>query len=136
MRNNLIFAKIPEEENENPTKTIVRNFMVEQLKMTKEVVAEISFERVHRMGIKAFSAYNRNIVAKFSMHKDRESVKKYRSNLRGTQYAVFEQFPREISERRKSLVPKMKEAKSRNQQAWISYGTLYIDGKPVRNNSD
>ena len=99
------------------------------------MVAEISFERVHRMGIKA-SAYNRNIVAKFSMHKDRESVKKYRSNLRGTQYAVFEQFPREINERRKSLVPKMKEAKSRNQQAWISYDTLYIDGKPVRNNSD
>ena len=62
MRNNLIFAKIPETDNEDPAKTeaIVRDFMVEKLQIAKSVVDDIKFERVHRMGAKT-NAYSRNI---------------------------------------------------------------------------
>ena len=129
MRNNLIFAKISETDNEDPAKTedIVRDFMVEKLQIAKSVVDDIKFERVHRMGAKT-NAYSRNIVAKFTLYKDRETVKRHRFNLRGTQYSIFEQFPREINERRKKLLPKLKDAKSRGQQAWIGYDTLYIKG--------
>ncbi|KAH3771862.1 hypothetical protein DPMN_173191 [Dreissena polymorpha] len=43
---------------------------------------------------------------------------------------VFEQFPPEIQEKRRRLVPKMKEAKRDGKKAWIAYDTLYIDGRP------
>ena len=105
--------------------------MVEKPQIAKSVVDDIKFERVHRMGAKT-NAYSRNIVAKFTLYKDRETVKRHRFNLRGTQYSTFEQFPREINERRKKLLPKLKDAKSRGQQAWIGYDTMYINGKPIR----
>ena len=63
MRNNLIFAKIPETENEDPAKTeaIVRDSMVEKLQIAnlKSMVDDIKFECVHRMGAKT-NAYSRN----------------------------------------------------------------------------
>ena len=79
MRNNLIFAKISETDNEDPAKTedIVRDFMVEKLQIAKSVVDDIKFERVHRMGAKT-NAYSRNIVAKFTLYNDRETVKRHR----------------------------------------------------------
>ena len=133
MRNNLIFSRLPETENENTeqSENIVRGFFVEKLKMSEDVVRDIKFERVHRIGTKQRgSTVTRNIVAKFSAFKDRETVKRQRANLRGTNFSVFEQYPREINEKRKKLFPKLREAKSNNQRAWISYDKLYIDGRP------
>ena len=134
MRSNLIFSRIQEESDETPEKTekIVRDFLVDKLKLSKEKVDDIKFERVHRMGNRAWQGYSRNIVAKFTLFKDRECVKQQRINLKGTNFSVYEQFPREINDRRKALLPQLKAAKSNNHRAWISYDTLYIDGRPVR----
>ena len=69
MRNNLIFSRLPEIENENTeqSENIVRGFLVEKLKMSEDVVRDIKFERVHRIGTKKRgSTVARNIVAKFS----------------------------------------------------------------------
>ena len=43
-----------------------------------------------------------------------------------------EQFPKEISDRRRELLPKMHQAKRDGKTSWLSYDTLYIDGRPVR----
>ena len=61
MRNNLIFAKIQETENEDLAKTeaIVRDSMVEKLQIAKSMVDDIKFEHVHRMGAET-NAYSRN----------------------------------------------------------------------------
>ena len=139
MRNNLIFSRLPEVENENTeqSETIIRGFLVEKLKMPEDVVREIKFERVHRIGTKQRgSTEARNIVAKFSSFKDRETVKRQRANLKGTNFSVFEQYPREINEKRKKLLPKLREAKNNHQRAWISYDTLYIDGRPFNVNDN
>ena len=63
-------------------------------------------------------------------------VRKQGKGLQGTNYSVFEQFPIEIVEKRKWLIPKMKEAKRKGHRAWVSYDTLHIDGKPVKDESD
>ena len=133
MRNNLMFSRLPEKDDEKPedTENIVRQFMVDKLKIEKDNVDRIQFERVHRTGSRDGPARCRNIVAKFTLFKDREFVKRHRANLKGTNYSVYEQFPREINERRKSLIPRMKDARSKNQRAWISYDKLYINGKEV-----
>ena len=87
MRNNLIFGNIPEEPNENPIKCeqLVRDFMSEKLKLSREAVAAMKFERVHRMGHKNTTGRgttgnggeerHRSIVCKFSVFGDREPVR-------------------------------------------------------------
>ena len=56
-------------------------------------------------------------------------VRKSAPNLKDTHYGVSPQYPKEILEKRRKLVPLMKAAKSRNQKAYISWDKLYIDGK-------
>ena len=51
MRDNLIFSNIPEKENETPdvTEYILREFLELYLKMEKQDVTNIRFDRVHRI---------------------------------------------------------------------------------------
>ena len=132
MRNNLVFGNIFEKESERPEQTEIelRKFMMEKLKIAQDLVNKIQFERVHRMGQKEENGKHRNIVAKFTLFKDKEIVRKQGKQLTGTNYYMFEQFPREIAQK---LVPKMKAAISSGKQAWISYDKLYINGRPVKN---
>ena len=134
MRNNLMFANIPEEVNETPVQVEykLRDFMTHKLKIAQDIVDGIKFERVHRVTPKsAEKTPIRNIVAKFTLYKDRELVRRQSKELKGTSFFVFEQFPREVSERRKALLPQLKAAKRDNKQAWLSYDKLYIDGRLV-----
>lgn len=133
MRNNLIFGNIneaPTEEHDETEKKL-RLFLVEKMKLAQHMVEEMQFERVHRMGQKMVGK-SRNIVAKFSLFKEREIVRKQWKPLQGTGYFVYEQFPKEINDRRRKLLPKLKEAKKAGKKAWLAYDTLYIDGRPVK----
>lgn len=131
MRDNLLFCNIPEEQSPENTEKVVREFMCSNLKMTKEKVDEIKIERVHRTGPRRFNK-PRNIVAKFSYFKDRESVRKEARNLKGSNYFVSEQFPPEIVAQRRELVPLMKRARADGKRAYINYNKLYVDGQEVR----
>jgi hypothetical protein len=133
MRSNLVFTNIPEDPTENPdtTENKLRDFMVDKMKIAQDLVNQMSFERVHRMGPKVDGKI-RTIVAKFTLYKEKEFVRKQWKTLNGTPYFVNEQFPKDIVDKRKQLVPKMKEARRDGKTSWISYDTLYINGKPVR----
>lgn len=74
----------------------------------------------------------RTIVAKFTLHKEREYVRKQWKALAGTPYFVNEQFPKEVVEKRRRLLPKMKAARQEGKTAWIAYDTLYVNGRAVR----
>ena len=43
-----------------------------------------------------------------------------------------EQFPKEVVDKRRRLLPKLKEARQQGKSAWLSYDTLYVDGRAVR----
>ena len=134
MRNNLIFSNIKEEINETVERTeaILRQFMVKDMKIAQDLVNEMKFDRVHRIGQNRADGKSRQIVARFTMYKDREIVRKQRKHLKGTAYFMAEQFPKEISERRRKLLPKLKKAKEEGKDAWISYDTLYVNGVAVK----
>ena len=53
--------------------------------------------------------------------------------LKGTNYAISDQFPAEIMRRRRLLYPIMAEARQRNKRARLFADKLYIDGKLYRN---
>ena len=129
MRDNLIFTNIEESDNESNEETEVklRSFLKTKMKMPEERVGQISFERVHRLAGRR-NRGPRNVIAKFSRYKDHEDVRKNASNLRGTNFSVFQQYPQAIVEQRRRLVPVMNDARRRGKKAYISYNKLYIDG--------
>lgn len=136
MRNNLVFANIEEATTggQENTEQIVRDFLESKMNIAKDLVNKMVFERVHRMGPKVHGS-NRKIVAKFTLFKERELVRKQWKTLENTPYYVHEQFPKEVVAKRRHLLPKMKEAKKSGKNAWIAYDTLYIDGKAQRDDS-
>ena len=115
--------------------SIVRNFMVEKLKLARGLVEDMKLERVHRIGtINQNSDNPRKIVCKFNQFTDREIVRKHKFKLENSNYYIHEQFPPEIVTKRKRLIPKLRQAKKDGKSAWISYDTLNIDGQPVKEN--
>jgi hypothetical protein len=137
MRNNIIFGGIEESQNERPhdTEFKIRNFMVEKLKLAQDLVNSIVIERAHRTGVQEADPNrrrNRVIICKFASFKDRETVRKQGHCLKGTSFFVKEQYPTEVAEKRRKLVPQLRAARDEGKRAWLSYDTLYIDGKPVQ----
>lgn len=141
MRDNLVFTGIPEpepattdrmgEDKQDAPKTEaedVEKTLQTFLKTEMGFEDDIACERVHRMGRPRRDNQPRAIVAKFTRYKDRESVRKAApSKLRGKTFGVNEQFPREIMEDRKLLLPKMKQARAQGQKAVLIGNKLYIN---------
>ncbi|WAR23354.1 LOW QUALITY PROTEIN: hypothetical protein MAR_037023, partial [Mya arenaria] len=142
-RNNLIFGNIPEETGETPARSeqIMREFIIDKLKLAKEIVC---VSRLHRMGQKQSQPdgrgatgngndrKHRSIVGKFCFFGEREQVRSNSRHLRGTDFYVSEQFPPEVAAKRRRLFKRVKEEKPAGRRAWVSYDTLYIDGRPVK----
>ena len=78
----------------------------------------------------------RNIVANFTFFKEREMVRKLWKELDGSVCRAFEQFPQEVIEKRRKLVPQMKEARRLGKRAFLAYDTLYINGSAVRSSTE
>lgn len=133
MRDNLVFSGIPESAEEDPEAT-VKNFIKTYLKLPEDTVENICFERVHRMGAKKPGAPRpRPIVAKFGYFKQKEQVRSRGRELKGTDFGVNDQFPKEILERRKILFPIRRSLIQKGSRAVIAVDRLYVDGQLYRN---
>ena len=73
----------------------MRTFLHEKLQIARDVVDNLKFERVHRIG-ESEDGNIRKIVCKFNMFPEREMVRRQRINLEGTPYFLHEQFPPEV----------------------------------------
>ncbi|CAC5356085.1 unnamed protein product [Mytilus coruscus] len=128
MRDNLIFRGIADVENYNElenTEAKVKEFMGEVLKIKDN----INFHAVHRLKPKTDGTPRS--IAKCERRKDRDRVlaiarDKLRENPR---YSVYEQFPFEVADRRRQLIPILKDARSKNHHAVLRDDKLYIDHK-------
>ena len=127
MRDNLIFSGIKEEDKEE-TQEVLNAFIHEKLKI-EEI---LSFERVHRLGPPTGAgAKPRNIIAKFTYYKQREQVRMAAPKLKGLAFGINEQFPKDVMETRKQLIPLFREAKRKRQKAKLVMDKLYIEGVRV-----
>ena len=75
---------------------------------------------------------HRQIIAKFTLFKEREFVRKQWKSLSDSPHYVNEQFPKEVAEKRRKLLPKMKKARRDGDKAWLAYDTLYVNGRAVK----
>jgi hypothetical protein len=74
----------------------------------------------------------RSIIARFNWHNDHERVRKAASEKLKNKpaFSVYQQYPREIYNRRKLLIPKLKELQRQKRKAKLVYDKLYVDGRP------
>lgn len=136
MRDNLIFSGIPEQIQDNPEQAI-KDFMHSSLKLPLESVNNITFHRVHRLGSNknADTKRPRPIIAKFEHYKQKELVKSKGRELRGTTFGLNDQYPREIQDRRRILIPVMKQFRQNGRKAVLTVDRLYVDGQLYRNDT-
>jgi len=130
MRDNLVFHGIPEADNESwsDTKHKVTAFIKDVMKMPPAEVDSLSIDRAHRMGAKG--ARHRPVVVRFLTSESRSNIFKYVRNLQQHKdVSIQEQFPPEVSERRKRLLPLQKEAKRDKKKVHWAVDKLVIDGK-------
>ena len=126
MKNNLIFSGIQESELEN-CEDKVKKFIKEQMKIQNEMHIDVA----HRIGKYVRWDKPRPIVARFHYPKERDMVRSATRELKGTHYGVNEQFPPEVQQKRKTLYPHMKEARRKNQKAYLKFDKLFINDKLV-----
>lgn len=135
MRDKLIFNGIPEHTANNPENAI-KNFMQSALKLPPDTVSQITFHSVHRIRKKNNTKGRpRPIVAKFEHYKHKELVKSKGRELKGTDYGLNDQFPREIQERRKKLYPILKQYREKGRHVALTVDKLYIDGQLYRDSN-
>ena len=104
---------IPEKETNDAarsltenTKEVVFNFLAEQLKINRPS-DKIEFQRVHPLG-KSNSLKPRQIIARFLCFADEQLVMdQARKHLKGKNYYVFNDIPKELYDSRKGQLKKL-----------------------------
>ena len=107
-RDNLLIDGLAEYDGEN-CEALVRDLMRSKLKL--DSVDGIQLVLCHRLGVwRRGSPRPRTMIIKFQWYGDRMRVWKSRKNLQGTNTYINEDFPREIQQKRKILMPILKKS--------------------------
>ncbi|CAG2231850.1 unnamed protein product [Mytilus edulis] len=129
MKYNLTFGGIRNQDGyEENTEDVLRSFLLEEMEIPN--VGDIQFQNLHRLGERS-DGKERSIIARFTRFSDHERVNRAAaSKLKNKpQFSIYQQYPREINERRKKLIPKMKEFKRQRRHAKLVYDKLLVDGE-------
>ena len=142
-RSNIKFFNVPESETDGSSKEtekVVKRLLQNELKMSKDAVDHLEFERVHRIPTRQkadqadeSSSKPRPIIAKLSFFKDKGRIFKHVKNIDpNLKIGVADDFPKEIEDMRKELLPVLKKAKKQNKRATFNVDKLIIDGHIYR----
>ena len=112
------------------TKQVMYNFLEQELKISN-ARDRIEFQRIHRLG-KPNNKGPRPIIARFLRYTDREEVmSQARKHLKGKDFSVFDDIPKELYDLRKQQREKLKDARKKGHTAFFSKkypDRLYVDG--------
>lgn len=101
-----------------------------------EDAQNIEFQRIHRLGNQPRSdGSGRMIIARFLRYSDREKVIRCVYKLKGTDFKIYEDIPKELHDLRKPQMKKLKDARKEGKKAYFSRSEpdkLFIDGKYVK----
>lgn len=109
--------------------------------MSHDAVDHLEFERVHRIPSRrntdqtdeANTSKPRPIIAKLSFFKDKARIFRHVKNIDPTlKISVADDFPKEIEDIKKQLLPVLKKAKKQNKRASFNVDRLIIDGHVYR----
>jgi FtsZ-binding cell division protein ZapB len=129
-RNNLIFYGLEKRNDETPASCEER--LHELFTDTLELSDTVQFDRVHRLGDKPDAP----LIARCTFYKDKVTVLKAKSKLKGTNIFVGEDFSQGVRAIRKKLAVIMKEKKGEGKQVTMVYDHLIMDGRKYVLNED
>ena len=115
-------------DNDNCEEKVL--YFCEKVLKIPDAKSSVLIDRAHRVGNPAHGKV-RPIVVKFKDTASKMSVKNALKNvkLKGTNFNVGEQFPQEVQQRRRELIPVMIEARNQNRRAVLVRDKLFIDNK-------
>ena len=80
----------------------------------------IEFQRVHRLGNQPRSdGSSRMIIARFLRYSDREKVIRCGYKLKGTDFKIYEDIPKELHDLRKPQMKKLKDARKEGKRILV-----------------
>ncbi|XP_041361932.1 uncharacterized protein LOC121377901 [Gigantopelta aegis] len=126
MRFNSLFSGIPDQGQDENTEDVLKSFIKKEL----EIEDDLPIQVTHRLGpYRPSNQRPRTIVAHFRQLKEKDKIKQAAKKPAGKPFGINYQFPREIAERRNELYPIFREAKKKNQKAFLKVDRLFINGK-------
>lgn len=131
MQNNLLLYNIEEKRKED-TVSVTKNFLVHVLKLDPK---DVPIDTAHRMGKP--SAYNiRPIVVHFVTQAAAQLVKTNAKKLKGLDYRLSEQLPKEVRLRRSAQVAHLKHLRQNNpdSKTFLQRDQLYHAGQKIDGN--
>lgn len=125
-RNNLIIHGIPKEKNEDPSSldTIVNGKIISDILKTEPV----PIERIHRLG-KPATKKVRPVILKLLDHRDKNRVLKNCFKLKGSSFAISEDFSSRVRDVRRKLWNCAKKFKHAGDKVIMNYDKLRINGE-------
>jgi hypothetical protein len=124
---NLIFEGVPEVEDES-NESLLGKIQDVFNKMLVPNHKSIRLERYHRLGIK-YGKRPRPIIVRFNFYPDRMSVWSHRTNLKGENVFVKEDYCTETLKNQAELIPILKAAKKAGKKGTLIGDTLLLEGK-------
>ncbi|XP_066265890.1 centrosomal protein of 85 kDa-like [Branchiostoma lanceolatum] len=124
-RSNILIDGVPDARDEtwSQCEQKVKSLMKEKLKLDP---MSIEIERAHRNGRYQDGGRPRPIVAKLLRFKDRDTIVQRAKYLKGSNIYINEDFSEMVRQKRKELIPKMKEARERGDIAYLKFDKLII----------
>ncbi|KAF7650784.1 hypothetical protein LDENG_00120650 [Lucifuga dentata] len=132
MRDNLIFSGIPENLSSDDPEALLKDFMISKLKLPPDTVDSITFHHVHRLGDPK-SKKPRPVIAKLEHYKHKDLIKRKARELKGSNFGINDQFPKEINNPWKILYPIMMQHRQNNKHAYMVVDKLYVDRQLYQN---
>lgn len=133
MRNNIVITGLDEDPKEDYaiTERKVKVFLKDSLKMPDAQIAKMDFQKAHRFG-KQTPSKPRSIVACLSHYKMKMAIMEKGPELKGLPLSLNDQYPKEIMDRRRVLIPIMKELRAQHQKVKLVVDRLYVNNQLYR----
>lgn len=125
-RKNILILGLKEEEN-NPQEleAAILGLIQNQIKVNISIT-EIDY--IQRIG-KRNDKTSRPVLVKLLATRKAWEILNHRKNLQNSNLTLIEDFPKDVQEKRKKLVPLMKKMRQEGHHAIIKYDKLIVDGE-------
>ena len=132
-RNNLRIDGVAEIAAENwaDTEAVVRKSFTTALKLPEAQASAIRIEHAHRTGPSS-TGRPKTIVVRLETYKDRDCILQAARKEKPRGIFVNEDLSHRVMDRRKQLMPKLKEARSNGKIAYMVYDRLVVKDRADR----
>ncbi|KAK2157949.1 hypothetical protein NP493_1834g00011 [Ridgeia piscesae] len=113
------------------TPTVVRKSFITALKQPEAQANAIRIERAHRTGPSS-TGRPKTIVVRFERYKDRDSILQAARKEKPRSIFVKEDLSHRVMQKRKQLMPKLREARSNGKIAYVVYDRLVVKDRADR----